>query len=66
MKAERIIDDGVYVQEKILKSEKCGTCKSLLFLQIYIYDKKRRKIIRCKKCNTYSVLHENKKYPTEI
>ena len=66
MKSEKIIKDGIFVQEKIIKYQKCAECNAHLFLQIYMYDKKPRKVVRCKKCNTYSVLEEKKKYPTDI
>ena len=66
MSSDNIIKDGIFVQEKIIKHQKRAICRAHLFLQIYIYDKKPRKIVRCKKCNTYSALKEKKKYPTEF
>ena len=62
--------NGVLLQEKemssSMKPNRCGTCNSKLFIQMYNYDKRIIKVIHCKKCNTYSSLAPPRPYNTNF
>jgi hypothetical protein len=59
--------NGLFIQEKLLGyKEKCAICKSRLFLQVYHYKGGLRRVVSCKKCNTYTEIKKSKKYITDI
>lgn len=57
-----VVKKGSLVQEKIIPRQKCGECKSPLYMQVYRYDNGLTKIVHCKKCMTYSQLKKPKNY----
>ena len=59
--------NGLLIQEKLLGyKEKCAICRSRLHMQVYHYNGGLRKVVSCKKCNTYSEIKKQKKYLTDI
>ncbi len=59
--------NGLLMQEKLLSvKDKCATCRSRLFLHVYHYKGGLRRVVCCKKCDTYSVITKSKKYITDI
>ncbi|MHA1339510.1 MAG: hypothetical protein ACTSRZ_05135 [Promethearchaeota archaeon] len=61
-KGSKIINEGVLIQEKIFNRQKCGVCKSPLYIQVYRYDNGLQRIITCKKCKTYHLIKKKKPY----
>ncbi|TFG19502.1 MAG: hypothetical protein EU530_05970 [Promethearchaeota archaeon] len=59
--------NGLFIEEKLLSyKDKCAVCRSRLYLQVYHYNGGLRKVVSCKKCNTYSEIKKPKKYVTDI
>ena len=59
--------NGLFIEEKLLGiKDKCATCKSRLYMQVYHHKGGLRKVVSCKKCNTYSEISKTKKYLTEM
>lgn len=57
-----IAKKGILFQEKPAKDQKCGTCDRPLVIQVYHYKGAMRKLVHCKKCNTFSRIKKQKKY----
>jgi len=57
--------NGLFIQEKEI-SDKCAICRARLFMQVYHYKGGLRRVVSCKKCNTYSEMPKPKKYSTNI
>ncbi len=59
--------NGLLIQEKLLSlKDKCAICRSRLYMQVYHYKGGLRRVVSCKKCNTYSVITKSKKYMTDM
>lgn len=57
--------NGLFIEEKEIQ-EKCATCRSRLFFQVYHYKGGLRRVVSCKKCDTYTVMAKSKKYMTDM
>jgi hypothetical protein len=57
--------NGLFIEEKTTK-EKCATCRSNLYLQVYHYKGGLRRVVSCKTCDTYTVMTKPRKYITDM
>lgn len=59
--------NGLLMQEKLLGyKEKCAICRSRLYMQVYHFKGGLRKVVSCKKCDTYSEIKKQKNYLTDM
>ena len=59
--------NGLLMEEKLLSyKDKCAVCRSRLFMQVYHYKGGLRRVVSCKKCDTYAEIKKPKKYMTDM